>query len=87
MANTAQAKKRAKQADKRNLHNASRRSTMRTSIKKVRKSVAEGKRTEAIAEYPLAASMVDRLAQNGLIHKNKAARLKSRLNASIKKIA
>lgn len=86
MANTAQAKKRAKQGDKRNLHNASRRSTMRTYIKKVVKAITEGKREEAEAAYKQAASMVDRLAQKRLIHPNKAARHKSRLNAGIKKL-
>lgn len=87
MANTAQSKKRAKQAEKRNLHNASRRSAMRTSLKRVVKAIGEGKREVAQTAYIEAASMVDRLAQNNLIHKNKAARHKSRLNAHLKKMA
>lgn len=84
MANTAQAKKRARQAVTRNKHNASRRSAMRTTLKRVVKDISEKKKSEAKVDYKAAASMVDKLAAKGLIHKNKAARHKSRLNAHIK---
>jgi len=86
LANTRQAKKRARQGEKRRQQNASQRSTMRTYIKRVIKTAAEGKAEAAQAEYRLMTSMVDRLVTKGLIHKNKAARHKSRLNARIKAI-
>ncbi len=87
MANTAQAKKRARQGEKRRQRNASQRSEMRTFLKRVVKAISEGNRELAAAEYKLASSKVDHLANKGLIHKNKAARHKSRLNAHIKAIA
>lgn len=86
MANTAQAKKRARQAEKHRQRNASKRSEMRTYLKRVTKAISDGNRTLASTEYALASAMVDKLATSGLIHKNKAARHKSRLNARIKKI-
>jgi small subunit ribosomal protein S20 len=86
LANTAQAKKRARQAEKRRQHNASQRSEMRTFLKRVVKAIREGNRELAATEYRLATSMVDRFANSGLIHKNKAARHKSRLNAHIKEM-
>ncbi len=87
MANTAQAKKRARQGEKRRQRNASKRSEMRTYLKRVIKAIGEGNRDLATTEYRLASSMVDKLATKGLIHKNKAARHKSRLNAHLKKMA
>ncbi len=87
MANTLQAKKRARQGVKRNKQNASQRSTMRTSLKRVIKAVAEAKPQVALTEYRSMASMVDKLVSKGLIHKNKAARHKSRLAARIKAIS
>jgi small subunit ribosomal protein S20 len=87
LANTAQAKKRARQAEDRRGHNASMRSEMRTYLKKVTKSVEEGNSTIAKTVYQKATSLVDRLAGKGLIHANKAARHKSRLNAKLKALA
>lgn len=87
LANTAQAKKRVRQAVKRNKHNASRRSAMRTTLKRTVKAIVEKKKDQAMIDYKEAASMVDRLAAKGLIKKNKAARHKSRLNARIKALA
>ena len=84
MANSRQAKKRAKQAEKRRLHNASRKTEMRTYLKNVLKAIQAGDKDTAMAIYKKATSMVDRLATKGLIHKNKAARHKSRLNSHIK---
>jgi small subunit ribosomal protein S20 len=84
LANTAQAKKRARQGEKRRQQNASQRSTMRTHLKKAIKVIAEGNIEKAKAEYQSMASSVDRMVSKGLIHKNKAARHKSRLNARIK---
>lgn len=87
MANTAQAKKRARQNEKTRASNASKRSEMRTYLKRVRKAVSEGNQELAQTEYRLASSIVDRMATKGLIHKNKAARHKSRLNLHLKKLA
>ncbi len=87
MANSKQAKKRARQAAKHREHNMSLRSAMRTSIKKVLKAIEE-KNTDAAKEaYKLAVSKLDSMTGKGLIHKNKAARHKSRLNKHIKELA
>ncbi len=87
MANTAQAKKRVRQAEKRRQLNASQRSMMRTFLKKVKTAIQAGDKTIATEALAKAASAVDKLANKGLIHKNKAARHKSRLSAQIKKLA
>ncbi len=84
MANSPQARKRARQAEKRRKHNHSRRSMMRTYIKKVVRAIEAGDREAAVAAYQAAVPVIDRLANKGLIHKNKAARHKRRLNAHIK---
>jgi len=84
VANSPQARKRARQAEKRRRHNASRRSMMRTELKKVIKAIAAGDKSAAEEAYKQAVPILDRLACKGLIHKNKAARHKSRLNAQIK---
>jgi small subunit ribosomal protein S20 len=83
VANSAQAKKRVIQAEKRRQHNASLRSALRTVIKKVVKTIETGSQTEAQAVYDAAVPIIDRMANKGIIHKNKAARHKSRLNAHI----
>jgi len=87
VANSAQAKKRARQAEGRRGNNASKRSEMRTYLKGVTKSIEEGNQALATTLYKKAASTVDRLVNKGIIHKNKAARHKSRLNAHIKALA
>lgn len=87
MANTAQARKRARQNDSNRLHNASRRSAMRTHMKAVLKAVASGDKSEAQTRYQSAVSIIDRVAKTGILHKNTAARYKSRLNARVKAIA
>ena len=87
MANTAQARKRARQAEKRRQHNASRRSMTRTYLKKVVNAIEAGNKEAAIAAYASAVPMLDNADNQGLIHKNKAARHKSRLNAKIKAMA
>ena len=84
MANTKQARKRVRQAEKHRLHNASRRSMLRTYIKRTEHAI-EAKELEAAREaFKSVVPIIDRLAQKGLIHKNAAARHKSRLNARIK---
>ncbi len=87
MANTPQARKRARQAEKRRRHNASFRSAMRTSIKKVVKLIAAGDKEAAAEAYKAAVPVIDSAANKGHIHKNKAARHKSRLNAHLKAMA
>ena len=87
MANTAQARKRARQSVARNKHNASMRSMLRTSIKRVRQAIDAGDKTAAEEIFRKATSMIDRVADKNIIHKNKAARHKSRLAAAVKSLA
>jgi len=84
LANTKQSKKRARQSVVHREHNAALRSMVRSYIKKVVKLTAEGKKTEAEAAYREAVPVIDRIADKGLIHHNKAARHKSRLNERIR---
>ena len=87
MANTAQARKRARQAVARNKHNASIRSMLRTSIKRVREAIDAGDQAAANEVFSKASSIIDRVADKNIIHKNKAARHKSRLASAIKAMA
>ncbi|MGI9329971.1 MAG: 30S ribosomal protein S20 [Gammaproteobacteria bacterium] len=84
MANIKSAAKRAKQAEKRRQHNVALRSRMRTAIKKVVNAVAEGDADKAAASYREAVPEIDNLAGKGLVHRNKAARHKSRLNRAVR---
>ena len=84
MANSAQARKRARQGEKRRQHNASLRSVMRTSVKKVLHAVDAGNKEDAQKAYAAAVPVIDTMVNKGISHKNKAARQKSRLNARIK---
>ena len=84
MANIKSAKKRAIQSEKRRQHNASRRSMVRTYLKKVNTAITSGDKEAATAAFTAASPLLDRMASKGLIHKNKAARHKSRLSAQIK---
>ena len=84
MANTAQARKRARQSVKVNLHNAALRSTLRTAMKKIIKAIESGDKSAATASYAENVSVIDRITDKGIIHKNKAARHKSRMSAAIK---
>ncbi|NBC13558.1 MAG: 30S ribosomal protein S20 [Gammaproteobacteria bacterium] len=84
MANIAQARKRARQAEKHRQRNAAQRSTLRTAMKKVLKAIRTGDKTAATEAYKAAVPVIDRAANKGLIHANKAARHKSRLNANVK---
>ena len=86
MANSASARKRARQAETNRKANASRRSMMRTYMKKVVAAIEAGDKDKATEAFKTAESILDRSAKNGLIHKNKAARQKSRLIAQIKAI-
>lgn len=87
MANTKQARKRAKQAESARLHNGSLRSMVRTYIKKVIAAINTGDAEAAKTAYAAAVPVIDRIADKGIIHKNKAARHKSRLNTQIKELA
>ncbi len=87
MANSAQARKRARQNDKQRMHNASLRSTLRTAIKKVIKSIEAGDKAAAQSVYRESVSVIDNIADKKIIHKNKAARHKSRLSSAIKAMA
>ena len=84
MANSAQARKRARQAVKQRSHNMSLRSTLRTAIKKVQKAVDAGDKTAAQAVFKESQGIIDSISDKKIIHKNKAARHKSRLSAAIK---
>ncbi len=86
MANIKSAKKRAVTSEKRRKHNASRRSMMRTFIKKVYAAIAAGDKEAAQKAFSEMQPVVDRQAAKGLIHKNKAARHKAKLSAHIKKL-
>ena len=84
MANSPQAKKRAIQAEKSRIRNAGQRSNLRTFIKKVIAAVREGDKEKAQAAFKTAQPVIDSAVNKGLIHKNKAARSKSRLVARVK---
>ena len=87
MANTAQARKRARQAVAQRAHNVSLRSTLRTAIKRVVKAIEAGDKAAAAATFQASTSVIDRIADKQIIHKNKAARHKSRLAQAIKSMA
>ena len=84
MANSPQAKKRAKQAENRRIQNTSYRSKVRTFIKNTYKAIESGDKEKANQALTLAIPVIDCMAGKGILHKNKAARTKSRLNAQIK---
>ncbi|CAN1515980.1 RpsT Ribosomal protein S20 [Burkholderiaceae bacterium] len=87
MANTAQARKRARQSVALNKHNSSLRSMLRTAIKRVRTAIETGDKSAAADILQKATSVIDRVADKNIIHKNKAARHKSRLSAAVKALA
>ena len=87
MANIKSAKKRSKQTVVRNARNAAQRSQLRTAVKKVLKALDSNDAAGAKAAYDVAQPILDRFSARGLIHRNKAARHKSRLTARIKAIA
>ena len=87
MANTLQARKRAKQNDKQRAHNSGLRSLVRTKMKQVLAAVNAGEHGPAQEAYNAAVPVIDRMANKGIIKKNKAARHKSRLNAKVKALA
>ena len=84
MANSPQARKRARQAVCRRARNASHRSTVRTYIKKVVAAIEANDREAARAAFVAAEPIIDKMVNKGILHKNKAARHKSRLAARIR---
>lgn len=87
MANSAQARKRARQAETHRQRNTAQRSQLRTAVKKVLKAIGAGDKAAATTAYQTAVPLLDRAARKGLVHGNKAARHKSRLNARLKALA
>jgi small subunit ribosomal protein S20 len=87
VANSPQARKRARQNDTRRVHNHGQRSSMRTTIKTFLKAVMAGDKAAAQEAYRASAAAVDKAASKGLQHRNKASRLKNRLNARLRSMA
>ncbi|TCJ15367.1 30S ribosomal protein S20 [Parasulfuritortus cantonensis] len=87
MANTVQARKRARQNDVQRERNMAQRSEYRTAVKKVRKAILAGDKSAAQAALQISMSTMDSIADKKIVHKNKAARQKSRLSAAIKAMA
>jgi small subunit ribosomal protein S20 len=83
LANNPQARKRARQSEKRRRQNASDRSMVRTYIKKVQAAIVTRDAANANAALETAIPVIDRMAGKGILHKNKAARHKSRLSAAV----
>jgi small subunit ribosomal protein S20 len=87
VANTVQAKKRARQAEAHRARNTAQRSAMRTQIKKVLKAVETKDKAGAQLAFRDAAAALDSSAKKGLVHKNNAARQKSQLNKRVRALA
>ena len=87
MANSAQARKRARQAGQTSKHNASLRSSLRTAVKQVRKAIQSGDKAAAMLKLKSSQAVIDRIADKKIVHKNLASRTKSRLAHAIKVMA
>ena len=87
MANTKSAEKAARQAVKHNARNTALRSRARSAVRNVLTAVASGNKAEATESYKKAVAVVDSLVNKRLIHRNKASRHKSRLNAKVKALS
>ena len=87
MANSAQAKKRARQAEATRQRNASQKSELRTAVKKVRKAIASGDKAAAAKTLTESQAVMDRMADKKVVHKNLVSRTKSRLASAIKALA
>ena len=86
MANTASSRKSARTSEIRRRRNASLSSTMRTAIKNVKKAVTTGDKAAAAAALTASMCKIDRTAAKGVIHRNAAARHKSRLAQAVKSL-
>jgi small subunit ribosomal protein S20 len=87
MANTAQARKRARQAEVERKRNTGHKSALRTAIKNVKKAIAAGDKAAAMKQFQLQQSVIDRIADKKAVHKNLASRSKHRLAQAIKAMA
>lgn len=87
MANTTSAKKMVRKIAKRTEINRSRRSRMRTFIRKVEEALATGDQQQAVAAFQAFEPEVMKAAQLGIIHKNTASRTVSRISARVKALA
>lgn len=86
MANTTSAEKRAREAIARRARNVTQRSRVRSAVRKVLEAIRAGGKQEATAALKDATPVIDAMARKGIIHRNKAARHKSRLASRIKAI-
>lgn len=86
MANIKSAEKRARQTVKRRAQNVAARSKLRTAIKSVVNAVTAGNKEEATASLKVAVPVIDSMVSKGIIHRNKASRHKSHLNARVKEM-
>ncbi len=84
MANIKSAQKRARQAVGRRTRNVSLHTAARSSIKEVKKAIAAGDKKAATAAFLKSQATIDRVAAKGIVHRNAAARQKSRLAHAIK---
>lgn len=84
MANTTSAKKAARRAVRRTEINKSRRSALKTEVRKVEEAIASGDKTKAAAALKVAEPLLMRTAQKGVLHKRAASRKVSRLTARVK---
>ncbi len=84
MANTKSAEKRAREAVERRARNVAHRSKVRSAVRKVLEAIRAGKKAEATAALKAASPVIDSMARKGIIHRNKAARHKSRLASQVK---
>ena len=84
MANIASARKRARQSEHRRQHNAALRSELRSAVRNTRKAIAAGDKKAAAAALVKSQAVIDRVAAKGVVHRNAAARQKSRLAHAIK---
>lgn len=87
MANSAQARKRARQTEATARRNAGLRSALRTAVKKVRKAIAAGDKAAARKQFEASQAVIDRIADKKIVHRNAASRTKSRLAQAIKALA
>jgi small subunit ribosomal protein S20 len=87
MANTPSAKKAVRKIVRRTAVNRSRRSQMRTYVRKVEEAIASGDSEAAVAALRAAEPLVMRAAQKGIVHKNTAARKVSRLSRRVNALA
>jgi small subunit ribosomal protein S20 len=87
VANTKSAEKAARQAEKHRVRNVALRSRMRTAIRKVNDALTGSEKAAVAPAYAAAVPAIDAMVTKGLIHRNKAARHKSRLAAKARTVA